>query len=83
MTNRSTTVRPLVKLNNRPRLNVVNGKDERWRKRQKRRGGERRTRLHEGPRRRGGERKGIGSEGKRRLLEGKIPAQGATWLDWC
>jgi hypothetical protein len=40
-------------------------------------------RLHEGPRRRGGERKGIGSEGKRRLLEGEIVAQGATWLDWC
>jgi hypothetical protein len=83
MTNRSTTVRPLVKLNNRPRLNVVNGKDERWRKRQRRRGDGPRMRLHEGPRRRGGERKGIGSEGKRRLLEGEIVAQGATWLDWC
>jgi hypothetical protein len=81
MTNRSTTVRPLVKLNNR--LNVVNGKDERWRKRQRRRGDGLRMRLHEGPRRRGGERKGIGSEGKRRLLEGEIVAQGATWLDWC
>jgi hypothetical protein len=83
MMNRSTTVRPLVKLNNRPRLNVVNGKDERWRKRQRRRGDGLRMRLHEGPRRRGGERKGIGSEGKRRLLEGEIVAQGATWLDWC
>jgi hypothetical protein len=83
MTNRSTTVRPPVKLNNRPRLNVVNGKDERWRKRQRRRGDGPRTRLHEGPRRRGGERKGIVSEGKRRLLEGEIAAQGATWPDWC